>query len=242
MQKIINKLISLFFPVSATDQLSAINFSDKFIALSINNGLSDSISMDRVIQLEDIQGIKSQYTLVSESNEVSFKYYKKDKLVAFTQNVDYSLNENYTNKISEVFHFSIEEAKVILSNGSEVTSTIEEETKSLEWIKVSLVVLKSAIKKSLTDQSLLFNGQFFSGKRSVNDDFQMRIKCFSLDFLLEFLADGRLRVSVWNYKDQEHNSKVDPDFLGEFVKIKQSVFDEFIQLLVLMNSAATSIS
>jgi hypothetical protein len=242
MQEILNKVTSFLFPVSINEKLEAITFSDKFISLSINKNLTDDISMNRVIQLEDSQGNQAQYILSNENSEILFKIYKKKKLVSFAQNEDEDLNQNFIHKISELFHFSMDRAKELLNHDSKATSDISSETKGLEWIKVSLVVLKSAINKSLEDPNFLFDGQFFYGQRNPNEHYQMRIQCLSLDFLLEFFNDGRLRVSVWNYKNLEHNSKVQPTFLAEFVKLKKEVFEEFIILLILMSKGATKIS
>jgi hypothetical protein len=242
MQKILNKLSSFFFPVSASATLDAINFSDKFISLSINKNLSANTSMNRVVQLEDSQANKSQYILLNENNVIKFKYVKNDRLISHSQNIDHTLNQNYINKISELFHFSIDKGKELLNKDSKATSDLSSETKGLEWLRVSLVVLKSAVNKSLEDPTLSFEGQFFCGHRQASESYQMRIQCLSLDFLLEFLEDGRLSVLVWNYKDSTPNSKAEPTFSGEFVKIKQAVFDEFIQLLVLMSKGTTKTS
>jgi hypothetical protein len=242
MQQILNKLSSFFFPVSTIETLETIDFSGKFISLSINKNLFGNSSMNRVIQLEDSQRNQSQYILFNEDNEIKYKFIKKDRLVSFTQKEDYVLNESYINKITEIYSFSIDRAIELLKNDSKITSDISSETKGLEWVRVSLVVLKSAINKSLVDSTLSFDGQFFCGQRNGSENYQMRIQCLSIDFLLEFLVDGRLKLSVWNYKDLERNSKVNPTFTGEFVKLKQGVFDEFIQLLVLMSKATTKIS
>jgi hypothetical protein len=70
----------------------------------------------------------------------------------------------------------------------------------------------------------------------------MRIQCLSLDFLLFFFKDGRLNVTVWNYKNLAPNPETPPIFTGEFVKLKNQVFDEIIALLVDMSKAATKLN
>mgnify|MGYP006082029671 CR=1 FL=1 len=242
MREILNRVTAFIFPISANEKLKAIDFSQKFVSLSINKNLTDKITMNRVIQLEDTNHNISQYVLFTENNETRFEFYKKNSLVSFSKNQDDILNLDYIDKITELFDFSIGRSKELLRNGSEVASDINSETKGLEWIKVSLIVLKSAINKAMEDQTLSFDGQFFCGQRTPDEDYQMRIQCLSLDFLLEFISDGRLRVSAWNYKNLEPDPTASPTFIAEFVMIKQKVFDEFIELLVLMSRATTKIS
>ena len=120
MQDILNKLTSFLFPVQRAENLENINFSDKFISVSINKNLTNNISMDRVIQLEDSKSNQTQYVLLNEKNKTLFKVYKKNRLVSSTQNEDNILNQNYINKISELFDFSIKKAIELLNNDSEI--------------------------------------------------------------------------------------------------------------------------
>ncbi len=241
MYSILNKLKSLFTSIPPREKLECIEFANKFISFSVNKNLSDSISMNRVIQLEDENSDRIQYVLASENKSTLLKVYEKDRLVSFSTDEDESLNQLYTDKITELFDHSIKFSKSLLSEDSDITSDLSSEVKGLEWLKVSLIVLKSAINKSMEDPELTFDGQFFYGQRSCDEHVQMRIQCLSLDLLLEFLNDGRLRVTVWNYKDKAPDTMQEPAFLNEFVKVKQKVFDEFIVLLVLMSKASNKI-
>jgi hypothetical protein len=241
MKDFFNKVTTVFFTRPVDEKLGMINFDERFISLSINKNITDSITMNRIIQLEDKEGCLSQSVLFKEKGETNFKYYKKNKLISFSKLENNTINQNYVHKLTELFDFSIKKSQELLRKPSEVTSDISNESKGLEWIKVSLVVLKSAINKSIDDPELTFDGQFFYGQRRNEDHTQLRVQCLSLDFLLDFYNDGRLRVTVWNYRDLEPDSKSDPAFIAEFVKVKQHVFDEFIQLLVLMSRAATKI-
>lgn len=241
MNTILNKFSAIFFPVDINEKLDSISFVNKFIALSINKKLSDSVTMSRVIQLENVSGDFSQHVLMTENKETLLKIFENNKLISYSKKEDIKFKQNYVDKVAKLFLFSIDQSKVLLSEPSAITSEASNEAKGLEWIKVSLVVLKSAVEKSIEDAELYFEGLFFYGQRSVDAHTQMRIQCLSLDFLLEFLADGRLRVSAWNYKNLEQNSKEDPTFMAEFVMAKQKVFDEFIDLIVLMSRAATKI-
>ena len=241
MKQTLDKLASFLFPSSTNETLETVTFSDKFISLAVNKQLTDNISMSRIIQLEDLNGYSSQYTLFKEGDKILCKFYKKNRITFDSPLEDKNLNQIYINKISEAFIYSIDSAKDILKKNSEVTSDLNSEAKGLEWLKVTLIVLKSAINASVNDPQLIFNSQFFCGKRKSHEDFQLRIQCLSLDFLLEFLEDGRVKIQVWDYKNLEPNPKSAPSFSAEFVKLKKPVFDEFIQLIVEISKAATKI-
>jgi hypothetical protein len=241
MKTILDKISSFLFPVTLEQEIETIDFREKFISLSINKNLTEHVSMNRVIQLEDFQGSSTQFILFKENNHILSKYYKNKKLFTLSQQEDKSFNQKYVEKMAQAFHFSIDMAKNTLKLPSEATSDLVSETRGLEWIKATLVILKSAVQKSREDDDLLFEAQFFSGQRNQEEHFQIRIQCLSLDFLLEFLHDGKLRVSSWNYKNLIPDSKYPPLFTGEFVKLKQPVFNEFIHLLAEISISATKV-
>jgi hypothetical protein len=242
MLNIIGKITYYFNSISLKECLENIDYSNNFISFSINKELSNDNQMKRVIQLDDPQGKEIQFILYKQNNEVLGKYYENKSLLFFTQREEEYLIRMYIEKVAQLFHHSIDRAKELLVIDSKINSDIDSEFKSLEWIKASLVVLKSAITKSLEDPHYIFDGQFFCGNRNDDESFQMRIQCLSLDLLLIFLEDGRLRVSIWDYRNLKSDSKVEPIFFGEFTKLKQPLFDEFIKLLVEVSKAATRIS
>ncbi|MCO4793533.1 MAG: hypothetical protein KC493_07470 [Bacteriovoracaceae bacterium] len=239
MKAILDKINSFLFPVPQEQDIEAIDFREKFISLSINKNLTEHVRMNKVIQLEDFQGSSTQFILFKENNHILSKSYKDKKLLTLSQQEDKYFNQKYVEKVAQAFHFSIEMAKSTLEIPSEITSDLVSETRGLEWIKATLIVLKSAVQKSREDNDFIFEAQFFSGQRTPEEHFQIRIQCLSLDFLLEFLHDGRLRISSWDYKNLKPDSKLPPLFTGEFVKLKQPVFNEFIHLLAEMSKAAT---
>jgi hypothetical protein len=241
MYNMLNKINSYFFSTSFNECLEKVQYKDRFISFSINKELSNNNHMKRVIQLKQPQGKETQFVLYKENDEVLCKFYENKKLLFFTQEEDPFIISMYIEKVTQLFHYSISRAKDILIIESKVTSDINSELKGLEWIKVSLVVLKSAIRKTLEDENYIFDGQFFCGKRNEEKNFQIRIQCLSLDLLLMFLEDGRLAVSVWDYKNFKPDSKAEPTFYGEFVKLKQPIFDEFIKLLVEVSKASTKV-
>ena len=220
-------------------KLDSVSLDCEFTSVSVNQHKDVKIISERAISFSRSDGTHEQYNLQIFSDKILAQSLEDGNLKSIkTFGTNYSATD-YRNKIPEIFQHSMEQAKQRLSQESIVTSDLANETKGLEWLRVSMVVLKEAIKKSISTPNLIYTGQYFSGHRDKNECFQIRIRSLSLDFLLLFLEDGRLNITVWDYKNNIESETKKPVFEGEFVKLKQPVFDEFIHLIVEISKAAT---
>jgi len=215
------------------------NIICQFTSISINHQIEQSTRSQTIVQLWSSDNDQQQYDLSFLRNEVVVKMTENNKLISINKYDSKHVPHDFRNKIPQIYQRSIEQAKNILLQGSTLTSDLTNESKGLEWLRVSMLVLKEAIKKSINSEGLFYTGQFFSGHRKKNECFQLRIKSLSLDFLLLFLEDGRLNITVWNYKQNSPSVDSEPVFTGEFVKLKQQVFDEFIHLIKEISLAST---
>lgn len=218
------KLFSIFSSdVDLNKELNRIDLQGSFISFSINKDSYQETIQNRLIQ---IHGAK----------KVSLNLGLKDKILGdFNgKKIEIKNNDDFINLnkfFDRLYFHMIEESKKLIRPASELTSSIDEENKSLEWLKVSLMMLKNAIAEIRVKKDLLYQGRVFFGKRSKEANPEFRIQSLSLDILLEFLPDHRLRFRVWNLKDGQKTAQDKEDLFAEFVTLKGPVFDEIILLI-----------
>jgi hypothetical protein len=110
----------------------------------------------------------------------------------------------------------------------DIPTLAQNEAKSLEWIRVSFEVLKSAIKESRTNPNHLFQGQLFSGVRGgQTEQDQCRLIIYSLDQLWQFHDNGVLEIHSVNHKPQ---GLKEDRFSAELALTKAQAFDHLIKL------------
>lgn len=117
---------------------------------------------------------------------------------------------------------------------SKIQFTPEEisiENKALEWIRVSFELLKKAIIQSLTNSDLLFQTLIFIGTNPKSLSNEIRIITFNLDITFELLANKKLRVRIYNDKNEEFASNKKASLQGDFEFKKREIFDELIKLI-----------
>lgn len=232
MLKFIKQLLSN----TESNALEMPDFEHSFVSLSCN--MHQELSHGRVIQLESHHSSSDQFVAHYINNHLIIEKRSDNNLIDQTKNSDQMQND-FINIMANCFSVAIENSKKFVNEPSDVTSQFASENKGLEWIKTTLTVLKQAIHEARENEDLMFTGQLFFGRRQVNEPYQVRIQCLSLDFLLLFLDDGRLNLTVWNYKNGTPDPTMDPVFTGEFVQLKQHVFDEIIPILVEMSRSFT---
>lgn len=213
-------LQSLFTtPVNLNEFLTPFDLKKAKIILSINKDEYDGNLMNKTLIIE--QRKKAQLVITGENSEVLVVNKK-----TISKPESEQIQESYK-LFDHVLFQLIEMAKEINTPLSEIESEVTQEQRGLEWLKVSIQVLKEALKNIKENPNYIFQGRIFW----IPGEFQtLRIQCLSLDFILEFFEDHRLRVRAWNYKDGIKTSKDNEDMIAEFVHLKGPILDEFIHL------------
>lgn len=216
--------LKFFIPkLNLADSLSAIEFDHHYLSFSINIDEYKGTVQNRLVQ-------------IAGENQHSLYLGLKDKIVSDFDGKSFHIESNQDfieiNKFFDrLYFFVIEKSKEFIRPESSLTSQIDQENRSLEWLKVTLMVLKNAVGEIKVNKDFLYQGRLFFGRRNPNSSPELRIQSLSLDIHLEFLEDHRLRVRAWNYKDGKKTSKDQEDLFAEFVTLKGPVFDEIILLL-----------
>lgn len=109
----------------------------------------------------------------------------------------------------------------------------QDEEKTLEWIKVSLKILKKAMENAIQDQNSTVQMMLFSGKK--NGQFHFKLRIYNLD--IELLATDSLPQLI------VHDKKRDQDFCPTHQVLKghlhgslNPIINEIIQLLPLLET------
>lgn len=126
----------------------------------------------------------------------------------------------------------IEESKELLHKFPNISNPSEGEIKGEEWLKVTNHVLKESLKKAEQDKKLILEAKLFIGKKSHNDEFNIRIQCYNLDYSLSFLENGKVYLSVFDDKNFERGHAKTPSYNGEFFNNRPVILDEFIKVIV----------
>lgn len=137
-----------------------------------------------------------------------------------------------------IYLIELGKEKIRLESITKVDSDLAKEAQGLEWLRVSIEVLKKGIQHCLDNDDLAYKEILFSKERKEGQE--LRLQILSLDFKIVFLRDSRLEVTCWNYKDTVDKSlETTPAFKGYFYHQKNQVFDLFIPLIKQMSQAAT---
>lgn len=201
--------------INYTNFLDDINFDESNFSLSINKDPYKNSTLNRIITVE---GNTTRSLISILDNEKTFLINETPR--------DMNINE-FNFLIDEILKNIIE---IAIKNNTLiplVESNHENENKGLEWLKVSFTVLKKALNEIPKNPDYIFQGRIFWRNGEYKS---LRIQCLSLDILLEFHEDHRLRVRVWNYKDGVKSSKDKEDFIADFAHLKGPVMDEIIHL------------
>lgn len=119
----------------------------------------------------------------------------------------------------------------MLKTLSSLHSDMNQEQKSLEWLKTSLYVYKNAIQECARDQSLIFQFQLFFGKHPQKNSDLFKLRSFNIDLEILFMTDGRLKVTVYDDPTCLFDQELSPKLNSEFILVRPQIYDEIIQLL-----------
>jgi hypothetical protein len=110
----------------------------------------------------------------------------------------------------------------------EIPTQAQAEAKSLEWMRVSFEVLKSALRESRTNPNHLFQAQLFTGLRNGQEELdQCRLIIYSLDQLWHFHSSGVLEIHSVNHKP---DGQKEDRFSAELGMVKAQAYDHLIEL------------
>jgi len=107
---------------------------------------------------------------------------------------------------------------------------INEEEKTLEWIKVSFVVLKKALDQVLQDPTSTIQYMLFCGKQP-QQPFRFKLRLYNLD--IEFIENDHRQVFLSVY-DKKQADTFQPEHLvlkGSIHQLINPIVDEMIKLL-----------
>lgn len=142
-------------------------------------------------------------------------------------------------EIEGFIHAFFQRARDLLVQSGKKPATLDginpQEDKGKEWLRVSLEVLKNALKEVSTNRSdngpEVSQGLFFCGNHPSTNKFTFRLRIFNLDLELQEDETKSLRVTVYNKKNQESFDNLEPVLQMVFNREKQDVIEYLINIL-----------
>ncbi len=139
--------------------------------------------------------------------------------------------------------FFSEVREKLVSCGQEASQGVPnlQEAQGYEWLRVSLELLKKALEDVRMARSQggpeVCQGLLFCGNHPVRKQFVFRLRLFNLD--IEAMEDDKkaLRVQVFDKKNQDTFSGVQPSLQTVFHAQKAPIIDSFIQILPSLSTA-----
>lgn len=117
----------------------------------------------------------------------------------------------------------------------DIHSQTSAEQRALEWLRVSLEVLKKAIEdahqRALRGEATLLQAQIFSGLRPPQFSLDhCRMILYSLDLSWSIDERGVLHVLAFNVRPNEQDKQLSPDLRAEFGHFRKEAYDQLIDL------------
>lgn len=154
----------------------------------------------------------------------------KNQKVLLHETMDaHALKQRHHQYFHRCVDFEITRRKDQVLKKVEIQSQAQVEAKSLEWLRVSFEVLKSAVRESRSNPNHLFQAQLFTGLRPGDQEHdQCRLIVYSLDQLWQFHPNGVLEIHSVNHKPE---GLVEDRFSAELALLKPQALDQLIELL-----------
>lgn len=122
-----------------------------------------------------------------------------------------------------------------LENAGAVTALdLSQESKAIEWLRVSLKVLKDAIESCRQDESKIIQARLYVGLEGKESRPLFRAIIFNLDITCLFDPQGVMGLIVFDDKNSRHGSSQKPVLEASFKGLKPAVLDELITLSSLL--------
>ncbi len=120
-------------------------------------------------------------------------------------------------------------------NNSAKPNSVQNEQKSREWLRVTMIVYKKALEKITMDPNLILE---FSLQLNLFEASPILIfKSYNLFWQMSFLDNAFLRVLFYNEKNSENSQEDLPSLSGDFYHQKNQIWDELINTLTAINHA-----
>lgn len=144
----------------------------------------------------------------------------------------------FRNHIAGVLHLHLIRAReqmISWARNLEINGvhTAQSEERTLEWVKVSFIILKKAIKEAIEDQDSTLQMMLFSGQKDGKFHFKLRI--YNLDIELQ-ATDTIPQLIVYDKKNDESFLPTHQVLKGHLHRLLNPVIDEIIQLLPLLEA------
>lgn len=121
--------------------------------------------------------------------------------------------------------------KLLLPTTDNSTNLLENELKSVEWLKVTMEVYKKALSEIQSNPHLLFEFSLQYSHNNKTAEPIILFKSYNLFWQMKFLTNALLRVQFFNDKDQKEldEGKATPSLAGDFYHQKNQIWDQFIK-------------
>jgi hypothetical protein len=127
--------------------------------------------------------------------------------------------------------FELLKTQALTQISGQRTDLLMQESRALEWLKVSLKVLTKALENLPLRPELLCEGEFIF---QTQNPLMMRIRVFNLDMQLTKTKEGAFHVIVFDDKKGERGSAQTPSLEALFVVLRPQVLDELIKITALI--------
>jgi hypothetical protein len=118
-----------------------------------------------------------------------------------------------------------------LENAGAVTALdLTQEGRAIEWLRVSLKVLKDALESCRSDESKVVRAMLYVGKEAAESRPLFRAIIFNLDITCVFDPQGVMGLVVFDDKNRSHGTSQKPALEASFKGLKPAVLDELITL------------
>ncbi len=122
---------------------------------------------------------------------------------------------------------------------------LQQEERAREWLRVAFKVLSEAIQSTKGNPDLLLQARLWMGidPSAVGEAGRaptpvVRLICFNLDIVANFLPEGGMRVRVFDDQDKGHGTSEHARLDAVFQLRHREVFDQIIQLLSVLGRAS----
>lgn len=161
---------------------------------------------------------------------------KKNRFTLETANSE-QLDLSYNYLIDQIFSNEIKNFQKTLNQSIEKFSNSSfndnVDDKTLEWLKVSFVVLEKAIIESLTNNELIFSIKLYIGRNPMNNLPEIRIIIFNLDICYRLNDKGLLEITIYDDKNQKQNSSKIPVLHTTTFNKSRECLDQLVNILSL---------
>lgn len=162
-------------------------------------------------------------------------WYHSKKRIEGNCSSDLILKSDFTTFI----HFQFKEVvHQLISCGERELSqkfTPQDEAQGKEWLRVTLELLKEALKNVREDREnggdSVLQGMLFCGNHPTRNKFIFRLRLFNLDISLEEDESGSLRCLVLNKKQEESFEGIEPSLTMVFHREKKEILNFLIKLM-----------